>query len=499
MEISFIISKMNEYMFRLNQQMGSWLGKKLPQITSDWWEELVVNNLSMLQRETVLRNDIHEISGLDLAALLRVVDRNWFVITSVFFLNNQERARVRAMQEIRNTWAHITPDKISKERVIDDVNVIISLMQTFDASMRDTRDMESFLLDVEEETINITVPVEEENTAPSRAEETPPVPPQPESDSIAIGSIVTLVSDPSVIGAVINVIGNKYLVLINGKVETCFREQIQLQQMKEEQKFLPLLKVRSALTAYQIHNPGSRNLYSLNAARIDFVPYQFRPALRMIHADSPRILVADDVGVGKTIEAGLILKEMEARSALTSVLVICPRPLVAERKWQLEMKRFDEDFTQLDGRMLAECISETDRDGEWPEQHSKTIIPYSLFGEDSIMGRSSKSGKKHKSLGLADLDPPPHFDLVIVDEAHTIRNANTWAYKGVELFCRNADAVVFLTATPLQNSNNDLYTLLNLLRPDVVIDKDTFLRMSEPNAYINNLLPAIRVPDFSQS
>ena len=205
MEISFIISKMNEYMFRLNQQMGSWLGKKLPQITSDWWEELVVNNLSMLQRETVLRNDIHEISGLDLAALLRVVDRNWFVITSVFFLNNQERARVRAMQEIRNTWAHITPDKISKERVIDDVNVIISLMQTFDASMRDTRDMESFLLDVEEETINITVPVEEENTAPSRAEETPPVPPQPESDSIAIGSIVTLVSDPSVIGAVINI------------------------------------------------------------------------------------------------------------------------------------------------------------------------------------------------------------------------------------------------------------------------------------------------------
>lgn len=55
----------------------------------------------------------------------------------------------------------------------------------------------------------------------------------------------------------------------------------------------------------------------------------------MIKSDSPRILVADDVGVGKTIEAGLILKEMEARSSLNSVLVICPRPLVAERKWQL--------------------------------------------------------------------------------------------------------------------------------------------------------------------
>ena len=68
------------------------------------------------------------------------------------------------------------------------------------------------------------------------------------------------------------------------------------------------------LTAYQINNPSSQNLYSLNSARIDFVPYQFRPALKMIHADEPRILIADSVGVGKTIEAGLIIKELEARS-----------------------------------------------------------------------------------------------------------------------------------------------------------------------------------------
>ena len=490
MDTSYIISKMNEYMFRLNQQIGGWLEKKLPKITDDWWQDLVFNNLSPLQRETVLRNDIHEIKGLDLAALLRVLDRNWFVITSSFFINNKERGNIRTMQEIRNTWAHITPNDISKARVIDDVNVIIALMQAFDASMKDTRDMENFIFDVEEdkdihaaaakEPVKEATPVKESNNSDD----------QPEG--IAVGSIVVLVSDPSVIGAVIGVSGNKYSVLVNGKIQSYYKEQIQLQNAKEEHKYLSLPKVRSALTAYQIHNPGSSNLYSLNSARIDFVPYQFRPALRMIQADSPRVLVADDVGVGKTIEAGLILKELEARSSLTSVLVICPRPLVAERKWQLEMKRFDEDFTQLDGRMLAECISETDRDGEWPERHSKTIIPYSLFGEDSIMGRGSRSGKKHKDIGLSELDPLPHFDLVIVDEAHNIRNANTWAYRGVELFCRNADAVVFLTATPLQNSNNDLYTLLNLLRPDVIIDKDTFKTMSEPNAFINNLLRIVR-------
>lgn len=156
------------------------------------------------------------------------------------------------------------------------------------------------------------------------------------------------------------------------------------------------------------------------------------------------------------------------------------------------MKRFDENFTQLDGKELLECISETDRDGEWPERHKKTIIPYSLFGEDMLAGTESTSDKKRKQKGLLQLDPVPHFDLVIVDEAHNIRNSNTWAYQGVELFTRAADAVVFLTATPLQNSNNDLYTLLNLLRPDVVLDKDTFQTMAEPNAYINGLLRAVR-------
>ena len=173
MDTSYIISKMNEYMFRLNQQMGGWLEKKLPKITDDWWQDLVFNNLSPLQRETVLRNDIHEIKGLDLAALLRVLDRNWFVITSTFFINNKERGNIRTMQEIRNTWAHITPNDISKARVIDDVNVIIALMQAFDASMKDTRDMENFIFDVEEDKDIHAVPAKEPVKEAAPAAESP--------------------------------------------------------------------------------------------------------------------------------------------------------------------------------------------------------------------------------------------------------------------------------------------------------------------------------------
>lgn len=472
-------------MLQLNEKMGTWLSMKLPTITDNWWQELVINNLSTLQREHVLNNGITSIDGLDLAELLRVYDRNWFVIASRFFVSNNERDNIRKMQEVRNLWAHITPSAISKEKVIADIDTIIVLMQAFDASTKETKEMENFIFDVEADK---EIKTEEAQLTIIELNE----PDVQLTNGIKVGDVVTLVSDVSTIGAVTEVEGNKYSVFINGVIQSYYREQIQPFRSKRSLNKLPIKRVRSSLTAYQIYNPGNSNLYSLNSARIDFVPYQFRPALKMIKAEIPKLLIADDVGVGKTIEAGLILKEMEARSSVSSILIICPRSLVAERKWVLEMKRFDENFTQLNGRELVEAISETERDGVWPDRHSKTVIPYSLFGEDSIMGTQSTSSKKKKTLGLVELDPPPHFDLVIVDEAHTIRNANTWWYKGVEVFCKNADAVVFLTATPLQNSNNDLYTLLNLLRPDLIIDKDTFNTMAEPNPYINNLLRLVR-------
>ena len=136
----------------------------------------------------------------------------------------------------------------------------------------------------------------------------------------------------------------------------------------------------------------------------------------MIKSDEQRILIADDVGVGKTIEAGLILKELEARSEVKSVLVICPRALVVDHKWRNEMIRFDEDFAELDSSSLRQIVD--NYDGVWPERFSKAIISYSSFNDTLLNGTD-------RYLGLTKLDPAPRFDLVIVDEAHHIRNKET--------------------------------------------------------------------------
>ena len=183
-------------------------------------------------------------------------------------------------------------------------------------------------------------------------------------------------------------------------------------------------------------------------------------------------MIADGVGVGKTIEAGLILRELQARRDIRSVLIICPKPLITERKWEVEMRRFDERFAPLDGDKLRYCMRETDLDGVWPEQYSKAIIPYSQFDEDLLFGITGNSRRQRK--GLLDLNPPPRFDLVIVDEAQHIRNESTFSHRCVRFFCENAEAVLFLTATPLEMGSTDLFVLLNLLRPISIRDLPTF-------------------------
>lgn len=98
------------------------------------------------------------------------------------------------------------------------------------------------------------------------------------------------------------------------------------------------------------------------------------------------------------------------------------------------------------------------------------------------------------------MDPEPHFNLVIVDEAHHIRNGSmekdkAFAYKCTKYFCDHADAVVMLTATPLQTGDDDLFTLLNVLHPDIVIDRKTFEMMARPNEYISRAVRLIRAAE----
>ena len=302
-----------------------------------------------------------------------------------------------------------------------------------------------------------------------------------------IGDFVVLQSDPRIEFPIIEVVPGdpepRYRVFRDNRTATYFETQLRPREETTSKPRLSADGLRAYITSLHLLEPSAANLFSLRSGRVQFVPYQYRPVLRLLRADRPRLLIADEVGVGKTIEAGLIIKELRARMDISSVLVICPKALVSERKWLVEMKRFDEHFTALDGRMLRHCLSETQLEGVWPEQYSKAIVPFSVFDAHLIFGKGGS--RRRKSEGLLALDPPPKFDLVIVDEAHRIRNPETYLHQAVRYFCDNAEAAIFLTATPVQLGSGDLFTLLNVLRPDLVIDRPSFEQMAEPNGSIN--------------
>jgi SNF2 family DNA or RNA helicase len=162
----------------------------------------------------------------------------------------------------------------------------------------------------------------------------------------------------------------------------------------------------------------------------------------------------------KTIEAGLILRELHARRELRRVLVVCSKALIVEEKRQQEMRRFDEEFTPLDGAALRHCLKQTDLDGAWPELYARAILPFSLFNEEFVLGVANGA---RRVKGLLELSPRPAFDLIIVDEAHNARNPESWLHRGLRVLCGEAETVLFLTATPIQLGSHELFHLLNLL------------------------------------
>lgn len=492
MNEEYIVSKINEYLHSAAKELVAWLEKMLPRVSDEWWQVCVMDNLSFAQREFAEEGGYTTLAQFDLAALLRITDKSWYDMRAFAFLPTSDRQCVREMMKVRNRWAHCSSAIADKDIVLSDVDTILMFFENVVITNKYSDGIHEFRKAIETEDFSkvfAQTPI---------LVNIPQKPASQHSEVIRERDRVYLVGEPDTRGMVYSITEingvKKYEVFVDGDIRVFFDGQIQKIDSAPTYAWVDVDTFLTNLTAHEINNPSAGNLYSLNAARIDFVPYQFRPALKLIKSDEPRILIADSVGVGKTIEAGLIIKELEARTELDNVLIICPKPLVAERKWELEMKRFDEDFTPLDGTELRQIISDTHRDEEWPTRFNKVIIPYSILDSKVYQGEEHRRGKEY---GLLDLDPPPHFDLVIIDEAHHIRNGSlekdkAFAYKCVRYFCEHADAVVMLTATPLQTSDNDLFTLMNLLRPDVVMDTAAFKMMSRPNEFIYQCSHAIR-------
>lgn len=191
---------------------------------------------------------------------------------------------------------------------------------------------------------------------------------------------------------------------------------------------------------------GQQELLSVEEIkdRIKLLDHQLQAAHRALFQMSGGALFADEVGLGKTIEIGMVLKEMDFRESREDILVLTPAQLAPQ--WQKELREkfglefvcnYDEEFRGFDAHDRIVASVDT----------AKTAV--------------------HRSQVLAR-----DWDVLVLDEAHYVRNGDTVRYELIDQMTYGE--AFFATATPIQNGVTDLYNVVNLIRPGLLGSKEQF-------------------------
>lgn len=279
-----------------------------------------------------------------------------------------------------------------------------------------------------------------------------------------------------------------YRVRFNENIESCLEQNLDFVFEIEN----PFERVRKGIygnrdqfvlvnTTHKINNSNNNVLSSLKASKTLFKAYQFKPLLKFLNSNTRRLLIADEVGLGKTIEAGHIMLELKARGEFKSALIVCPNSL--KNKWQTELKeKFGLDFK------IYNSLNEAVEDLKIHPQNARGILNYDKVRVKKKDGQ--ESGKK-KNKGEDDLSSnclidflhsgQKTYSIVLCDEAHKLKNHNTLQYQGMKEILNYANSTVFLTATPIMLGEEDLYNLMHLLEPISYSNREVFKNMINSN------------------
>jgi len=192
-------------------------------------------------------------------------------------------------------------------------------------------------------------------------------------------------------------------------------------------------------------------LLAMNTSKVDALPHQIEAVYGYV-LSLPRIrfLIADDPGAGKTIMAGLVLKELKLRHLARRILIVVPGHL--KDQWRREMKeRFEETFVVIDRGVIDALYGEN----VW-QREMQIITSMDFAKQDDLLPSLAST----------------HFDLVIVDEAHKMsaylygnKLERTSRYRLGQVLSRSTTHLLFLTATPHKGDPENFRLFLDLLEP----------------------------------
>jgi len=240
--------------------------------------------------------------------------------------------------------------------------------------------------------------------------------------------------------------------------------------------------LRRALTHVRLTGRLADLIYSMESTNTDFYAYQFKPVLKMLNAPNQGLLIADEVGLGKTIEAGLIWTELRSRFDFRRLFVLCPAML--REKWRRELEhRFGVEASVVDARGAMGQLKRTLRNPETTE--------YAVIGSMQGLRPSATSASARELFGFLEdhAYDEPLIDFLIIDEAHYLKNPESKTSRLGRQLRRNASHVAFLSATPVHLGSQDLFHLLRLL------DEDTFSHQGVFDSILQANAPLIKARD----
>ena len=231
-------------------------------------------------------------------------------------------------------------------------------------------------------------------------------------------------------------------------------------------------------TLGHVNRLAHSELYGLTGCRISLIPHQLYISHEVASRYAPRVLLADEVGLGKTIEAGMILHQQVLTGRAQRIFIIVPETLV--HQWLVEMmRRFNLFFSIFDEERCVEIEEAGNVENPF---HSEQLVLCSLEFLTQNPNRYQQA-----------LDG--EWDLLVVDEAHHLKwspEQSSPEYNVIETLAAHISGVLLLTATPEQLGKESHFARLRLLDPDRFYDFDTFIeeeKTYEPLAHaIDELL-----------
>ncbi|MFC7320861.1 DEAD/DEAH box helicase [Halobacillus campisalis] len=203
---------------------------------------------------------------------------------------------------------------------------------------------------------------------------------------------------------------------------------------------------------------------------INFLEHQVDACEKVVHEMSGRAILADEVGLGKTLEAGLILKEYMIRGMAKKILILTPASLV--NQWTQELSE----------KFYIQAASPRKKHADW-KNWDITVTSIDM---------AKRENHKQEILSI-------DYDLIIIDEAHKLKNHQTKNYQFVQQLKKTY--CLLLTATPIQNHLSDLFNLVSILKPGYLGDlstfkkkyKNTHLGAADTQEHIHSLLSKLMI------